>query len=68
LKNFDADAVEMEGAAFAQTAQVNGIPFLIIRTLSDLADEKAEVDFEKFKSKVAINSFKVIREILKSLK
>lgn len=44
---FGAAAAEMEGAAVAQTAAANGVPFLILRTISDLADRHAAVSFEE---------------------
>ncbi len=44
---FGAAATEMEGAAIAQTAQANGVPFLILRTISDLAEHQANVSFEE---------------------
>lgn len=40
-QTFGAIAVEMEGAAIAHTATLNEIPFAIIRSICDLADEKA---------------------------
>lgn len=48
-------AVEMEGAAIGQAAYLNGIPFLIVRCISDKADDSAELDypaFEKFAVKI----------------
>jgi adenosylhomocysteine nucleosidase len=45
--------VEMEGAAVAQVCYENDIPFTIIRTISDTADEKASVDFNAFVREVA---------------
>lgn len=39
---------EMEGAAIAQAATVNGIPFVIIRAISDKADDSAEMDYPSF--------------------
>jgi adenosylhomocysteine nucleosidase len=45
--------VEMEGAAVAQVCYENDIPFTIIRTISDTADERASVDFNAFVREVA---------------
>jgi len=45
--DFGAAAAEMEGAAIAQTAVANGIPFAILRTVSDLAEHDASVSFDE---------------------
>ena len=45
--DFGAAAAEMEGAAIAHTAAVNGIPFVILRTISDLAEHDASVSFDE---------------------
>lgn len=42
------DAIEMEGAAVGLVCVFNEVPFLIIRTISDKADEEASVDFTEF--------------------
>jgi adenosylhomocysteine nucleosidase len=39
---------EMEGAAIAQTAYRNSVPFVIIRAISDKADDSAEMDYPTF--------------------
>lgn len=39
---------EMEGAAIAQAAYRNGIPFVILRAISDKADDSAEMDYPTF--------------------
>ncbi|MBQ7089366.1 MAG: 5'-methylthioadenosine/adenosylhomocysteine nucleosidase [Clostridia bacterium] len=44
---FGAAAAEMEGAAIAQTAEANGVPFVILRTISDLAEHQANVSFDE---------------------
>ena len=49
----DALAVEMEGAAVAQVCHEYGIPFAIMRTVSDTADEQAHQDFPAFLVEVA---------------
>ncbi len=46
-------AVEMEGAAVAQTCHDYGVPFAAMRTISDRADDSASVDFAAFVQTVA---------------
>jgi adenosylhomocysteine nucleosidase len=62
---FDAYATEMEGAAVAQVSESNGVPFVIIRTLSDLANEDADIDIAKFFSYAAHNSAMLVLEMLR---
>ena len=49
----DALAVEMEGAALAQACHDLGLPFAVLRTISDRADDSAHVDFMRFIDVVA---------------
>lgn len=46
-------AVEMEGASIAQICAEYGIPFTVIRTISDKADQSAPFDFSSFVSDIA---------------
>lgn len=64
LEELKGDAVEMEGGALAQVAAVNGIPYAVVRTLSDRADGDAVADFQRFLPVIAKNSFAVVRTIL----
>ena len=48
LEQFSASCTEMEGAAIGQAAALNGIPFLIIRAISDKADNSANMDYPAF--------------------
>lgn len=41
-------AAEMESAAIAQTAHVLGLPFVIIRAISDSANDEASISFDQF--------------------
>ena len=52
ITQFGAAAAEMEGAAIAQTAVDNGVPFLILRTISDLAEHQANVSFDELEKYV----------------
>lgn len=52
---FGGLAVEMEGASVALVATINAVPFLLLRTISDHADESV-VDFEQLLSVAAENS------------
>lgn len=65
IKNtFGAIACEMEGAAVAQVAYVNKVPFCVIRAISDKADGSSHVDYNEF-TKVAVeNSKKVIQKLI----
>ena len=48
----------MEGAAIAQAAYLNGIPFLIIRAISDKADDSAGMDYAAFEAQAIKHSVK----------
>lgn len=60
LKRTGALCVEMEGAAIAQAAYRNGVPFVIIRAISDKADESAGVDYPSFESLAADRCARVV--------
>lgn len=49
----DALAVEMEGAAVAQVCHDFGLPFAVLRVVSDRADDAAHVDFSRFIADIA---------------
>ena len=64
-ERLDADAVEMEGAAVAQLCYQREVPCLVIRSLSDSADEGAMQDKQMFYLLAAENSSHLVGEIVK---
>jgi len=64
---FKADAVEMEGGAVTQVCAQQGVPCLVIRSLSDRADATANLDFNKFFHAAAANSAHLTEAILRQL-
>ena len=67
IARFHADAVEMEGAAVAQVCYQLGIPCIIIRSISDSADDKAKATLEEFYKQAAQNSAELVMEIVRNL-
>lgn len=63
-EQFGASAVEMEGAAIAQTAALSKVPFAVIRAISDLADKEASVSFAEFEMKAAKLSSEILIKML----
>lgn len=64
LENFKGYCTEMEGAAIAQAAYLNNIPFLIIRAISDKADDSATEDYPTFEAKAIEHSVKLMIELV----
>lgn len=64
---FQAACTEMEGAAVAQVASQWGVPFLIIRALSDSADGEAATDFRAFTLFAADRSAKLLAALVARL-
>lgn len=67
LAAFSPACVEMEGAAIAQVARANGVPFAILRSVSDLAGEGAPMSYDEFSRKAAHVSSRVVREMASRL-
>lgn len=65
--NFQGYCTEMEGAAIAQTAYLNNIPFVILRAISDKADDSATVDYPTFEKKAIEHSVQLVKGILGKL-
>lgn len=66
VKTFGGLCTEMEGAAIAHVAYMNHVPFLIIRAISDKADDSADMDYPAFKEQAITNSVALVAEMVKS--
>lgn len=62
---FEGLCAEMEGAAIAQASYLNHVPFLIIRAISDKADDSATMDYPEFEAMAAENSVKLLADIVR---
>ena len=59
---------EMEGTAIAQTAYRNGIPFVILRAISDKADDSTTMDYPTFEKLAAHRCAAVTQALARALK
>lgn len=64
---FDADCCEMEGAAIAQTAYRNKVPYVILRAISDKADESIFMSYDEFEIIAAKHCAEITLEMIRSL-
>lgn len=67
VSTFSGMCTEMEGAAIAHAAHNNQIPFLIIRAISDKADDSASVDYPTFEAKAIDHTVNLVCELAKRL-
>lgn len=67
IKNTGAFAVEMEGAPIGQASYLNGIPFLVIRAISDKADGSAQMDYSEFEAKAIEHSVRLTENLIAQL-
>lgn len=56
---FSGDCCEMEGAAIAHVCHINRVPFLIVRAISDSADQSAQMDYPAFEKMAIANSVRL---------
>lgn len=63
-ETFGGACTEMEGAAIAQAAYLNKIPFLIVRAISDKADDSAQMDYEEFERLAIVHSVNLTRALV----
>lgn len=64
IETFEGSCTEMEGAAIAQAAYLNHIPYLVIRAISDKADDSAGMDYAVFEEKAIRHSVRLLLEMV----
>ena len=62
-KQFNADCIEMEGAAVAQVCYLNRIAFIVIRSISDVPNGNNQVDFQTYLEFASKNCAKIIQNM-----
>ena len=67
ISNFGGFCTEMEGAAIAQAAYLNKIPFVILRAISDKADDSATMDYPAFEKKAIEHSVRLVLGMMEAL-
>ncbi len=67
ISTFHGDCAEMEGAAIAHGCYLNQIPFVIIRAISDKADDSAEMDYPTFEKAAAKHCAKLVENLVPSI-
>ena len=64
VRQFGGMCTEMEGAAIAQAAWLNGIPFVVIRAISDKADDSATMDYPTFERQAIAHSVALVENLI----
>lgn len=67
IKNTNALCTEMEGAAISHAAYRNNVPVVVIRAISDKADDSAQMDYPTFEAIAAKRCAEVVRTMAKGL-
>ena len=61
---FEADAIEMEGAAIAQVCKLDNVPFIVIRSISDNPNGNNNITFDQFLEKAAKRCALIIEKFM----
>lgn len=67
VETFGGKCAEMEGAAMAQTAYLNKVPYVIIRAISDKADNSAEMDYPTFEKHAIEHLLRLMMNLMERL-
>ena len=65
VSTFGGRCAEMEGAAIGHVAVLNSVPYLVVRAISDKADDSAQMDYPTFAARAIDNSVRMMTEIIR---
>ena len=65
---FNALCVEMEGASIAQVCYLSNVPFVVIRSISDVPNNNNVLTYEEFLNESSKNVSNFVYEIIKNIK
>lgn len=65
-QKFNAECVEMEGAAIAQVCHLDNIPFLIIRSISDSPNENNTITFQQYLKLASVRCAEIINKFFEN--
>lgn len=66
-ETFGAIACEMEGGSIAHVCYLNSVPFVVIRSISDNADNGAHLDYDKFQDIAIKNSTNILKTMISEM-
>ena len=66
-ETFDGLCCEQEGAAIAHVCHLNGVPFAIVRAISDKADGSDAMSYDEFEAIAAERSARIVARVLENL-
>ncbi len=67
IRDYSPHCVEMEGSAIGHVAHINNIPFVVIRSISDNADDEATISYNTFETMAANKSAEIVLSMLQIL-
>ncbi|MGZ4112259.1 MAG: 5'-methylthioadenosine/adenosylhomocysteine nucleosidase [Tumebacillaceae bacterium] len=67
ISEYAPACVEMEGSSVGHVAYINNIPFLILRCISDHADEEATISYDNFEKMAGNQSSTILLEMIKNI-
>lgn len=67
IEQFGGYCAEMEGAAMAQVAYLNQIPFVVIRAISDKADQSATMNYNDFEEQAIVHTVRLLKAMFSKI-